>query len=56
MTTARLGESFNRYWRRVFTGHFKYAWNSEQEKLGLLHTPVYHYKVLANSVFSGLSG
>ena len=54
IATARLGESFETYWKRVYVGHFKYAWNSELERLSLTQTPVYHYKMLANSVLQGL--
>ncbi len=54
IATARLGESFNTYWKRVFVDHFKYAWNSELDRLNLLEKPVYHYKILANSVLQGL--
>jgi len=54
MTTAHLGESFSSYWKRVFIGHFKYAWNSEQKRLGLIHLPICHYNVLFNSVLQGL--
>lgn len=54
IATARLGESFDAYWKRVYVGHFKYAWNSELQRLGLTKTPIYHYKMLANSVLQGL--
>ncbi|MFW5443834.1 MAG: fatty acid desaturase [Methylococcaceae bacterium] len=54
IATARLDESFNVYWKRVTIGHFKYAWNFELDRLGLTKTPVYHYKMLANSVLQGL--
>ena len=54
IATARLGESFETYWKRVYVGHFKYAWNSELQRLNLTQTPVYHYKMLANSVLQGL--
>jgi alkane 1-monooxygenase len=54
IATARLGESFESYWKRVYVGHFKYAWNSELERLNLQQVPVYHYKMLANSVLQGM--
>jgi len=54
IATARLDESFKSYWKRVIIGHFKYAWNSELERLGLTQTSVYNYKMLANSVLQGL--
>ncbi len=54
IATARLGESFEDYWKRVCPGNFKYAWNSELERLGLATVPVYHYKMLANSVAQGV--
>ena len=54
IATARLDENFKTYWKRVYAGHFKYAWNSELERLGLTKKPVYSYKMLANSVLQGL--
>ncbi len=54
ITTARLDESFEAYWKRVTVGHFKYAWNSELQRLGLKQVPLYHYKMLANSVLQGV--
>ncbi|MBM4206644.1 MAG: fatty acid desaturase [Gammaproteobacteria bacterium] len=33
IATARLGESFKDYWRRVYWGYFRYAWQSEQDRL-----------------------
>ncbi len=54
IATARLDENFKDYWKRVYLGHFRYAWNSELRRLGLIQTPIYHYKMLRNSVFQGL--
>ncbi len=54
IATARLGESFEAYWRRVYVDQFKYAWNSELQRLGLAHTPVYSRQMLANKVLQGL--
>ena len=54
IATAKLGEDFNSYWKRVVVGHFKYAWNFELKRMGLEHTPIYHYRMLANSVLQGL--
>ena len=54
IATARLGEKFNDYWKRVTVGHFKYAWNSELQRLGLQNTAFYHYKMLGNSVLQGI--
>jgi alkane 1-monooxygenase len=31
---AHLGESFNDYWKRIYIGHLRYAWRSEQDRLG----------------------
>ena len=52
--TAQLGESFNNYWKRVYKQHFNFAWNCEIERLGLNNSPVYHYKMLANTVLQGM--
>ena len=54
IATARLGESFETYWKRIYVAHFKYAWNSELKRLGLKNQAVYHSKMLANSVFQGV--
>jgi len=54
IATARMDESFKTYWKRVYVGHFKYAWNSELERLGLTQKQLYSYKILSNSVLQGL--
>ncbi len=54
IATAHLDESFKDYWKRVYLGHFRYAWNSELKRLDLLQIPFYHYKMLGNSVLQGL--
>ena len=54
VATAHIDESYQSYWKRVYPGHFKYAWNSELKRLGLTQAPVYHYKMLSNSVLQGL--
>ncbi|OQK16079.1 hypothetical protein AU255_13295 [Methyloprofundus sedimenti] len=54
IATAKRDEDFKTYWKRVTVGHFKYAWNFELKRLGLEHAPVYHYRMLANSVLHGL--
>ena len=54
IATARMDESFKTYWKRVYVGHFKYAWNSELERLGLTQKQLYSYKTLSNSVLQGL--
>lgn len=33
-TTARLGETFRDYWRRIYWRHLPYAWSLEQHRLG----------------------
>jgi len=52
IATARLNENFKDYWKRVTIGHFKYAWNSEMQRLEM--TSAFHYKIFSNSVFQGL--
>ena len=54
IATAHMDESFKTYWKRVYVGHFKYAWNSELDRLGLTQKSVYSYKMLSNSVLQGL--
>ncbi len=47
IATARFNESFKDYWRRIYVGYFRYAWNSEQDRLqnnqnypGIIHNHV----------------
>lgn len=54
IATAGLGESFKKYWKRVFIGHFKYAWNFELERLNLSKQSGFCFKMLKNSVLQGL--
>ena len=35
IATARFHEDFKHYWRRIYWGYLSYAWQSEQERLGL---------------------
>jgi alkane 1-monooxygenase len=54
IATARLNESFNDYWKRVYPGHLRYAWRSEQDRLGLSHNDFSLAKIIKNQVFQGL--
>lgn len=54
ITTARLNESFKSYWKRVVIGHFRYAWNSEQQRIGLSTSSFYEIKVLKNKVLQSV--
>jgi len=51
ITTARLGESFRDYWRRVYIGYLRYAWHSEQARLS---TETSFLRLLKNQVLQGL--
>jgi alkane 1-monooxygenase len=51
IATARLGESFKAYWRRVYVGYLRYAWRSEQERLALAPNKP---SLIHNQVFQGL--
>jgi len=51
IATARLGESFKTYWRRVYSGYFRYAWQSEQSRLK--DNPS-NFGILANQVLQGV--
>lgn len=53
IATAQLGESFKHYWKRVFPGHFKYAWQSEINRLGQKDLAVFSFQNLNNSVLRG---
>lgn len=54
ITTARRGESFNNYWKRVFIEHFRFAWQVELKRLKIVDHP-YHFPILLkNRVLLGL--
>ncbi len=54
-TTARFGESFRDYWRRVYRSHLCYAWGLEQQRLGLINRPFSVKSSFHNKVLHGLS-
>jgi alkane 1-monooxygenase len=54
VATARFGESFAAYWRRVSKGYFSYAWRSERERLGI-GQPFRLAGLLKNQVLHGLA-
>ena len=55
IATARLGESFKAYWRRVYVGYLRYAWQSEQDRLALeVDKPSLITKLIRNQVIQGL--
>ncbi|MGZ8185078.1 MAG: fatty acid desaturase [Methylobacter sp.] len=51
---AHLGESFHDYWKRIYRGHLRYAWRSEQDRLGLFQNPFGSLKTIHNQVLHGL--
>jgi alkane 1-monooxygenase len=51
IATAKLGENFKDYWRRVYVGYLRYAWRSEQDRLTLSPNQP---SILQNQVFQGL--
>jgi alkane 1-monooxygenase len=54
IATAHCGENFNDYWKRIYPGHLRYAWRSEQDRLGLSQHPFVSLKSLHNQVLQGL--
>ena len=52
IATAKLGESFKDYWRRIRGGYLRYAWQSEQDRLAML--PNRATTILHNEVLRGL--
>ena len=55
IATAKLGENFKDYWRRVHTGYLRYAWRSEQERLALeTKGSCFIPAILQNQVLHGL--
>ncbi|KAF3979715.1 MAG: fatty acid desaturase [Methylococcales symbiont of Iophon sp. n. MRB-2018] len=54
MATARIDESFNDYWKRVFTGHFSCAWSLEMERINIHTSATFFYKIFANTILQGL--
>lgn len=55
IATGQLDESFNDYWKRVFIGHIRYSWQSENFRLSRLNGSSYLYKILLNKVFQGIT-
>ena len=51
IATAKLGENFKDYWRRVYLGYLRYAWQSEQDRLALDPN---RDGIIHNQVFQGL--
>jgi alkane 1-monooxygenase len=51
IATAKLGESFKDYWRRVYLGYLHYAWRSEEDRLTLSQN---QHRLIDNQVFQGL--
>lgn len=51
IATAQLGETFKDYWQRVYLGYFRYAWRSEQDRLG---QSKYQHSLIHNQVLQGL--
>ena len=54
IASARLGESFKDYWKRVYFGHLHYAWKSENDRLGNNKDRLIGPKILNNQVLQGL--
>ncbi len=54
IATARFGETFKAYWRRVYIGQLRYAWHVEQQRLGLQDSQVNCRQMLNNQVLHGL--
>lgn len=54
IATARFGESFSAYWRRVCRGYFSYAWRAESERLGI-GASLWQVRQLQNQVLHGLA-
>ncbi|NOT12559.1 MAG: fatty acid desaturase [Methylococcaceae bacterium] len=53
IASARLGESFKHYWKRVYGGHVRFAWRSEEERIAGKQGRVSGFAVLRNQVFWG---
>ncbi len=53
IATAKLGESFKDYWRRIYIGYFKYAWQSERERVAALNSN--KAGLLQNQVVQGIA-
>ncbi len=54
IATARLGENFIDYWKRVYPGYFCYAWRSELNRLGIAQRP-FQLELLKSQVFQGMA-
>lgn len=54
IATARRGENFAGYWKRVCREHFLYAWHSEQERLNKTPARWPRTRIFGNRVLHGL--
>lgn len=54
IVTARLGESFENYWKRVVPGNFRYAWQYETKRLGLAGNRPWGGRYLQHRVLRGI--
>lgn len=54
IATARLGESFSDYWKRVYPGYLRYAWRSELNRLGIAQHP-FRLELMKSRVFQGMA-
>ncbi len=52
IATARLNEDFDRYWRRVYSDNFQFAWKYEQNRLN--KQPGRRFGLFANRVLQGV--
>lgn len=50
IATARFGESFKAYWRRICPGYWRYAWRSERERLHERHAIS---RIISNEIMLG---
>ncbi|MGR8933688.1 MAG: fatty acid desaturase [Gammaproteobacteria bacterium] len=54
IATARYGENFSSYWKRVSREHFIYAWRSEAARLRSAAAPLSGLQIIGNRVLHGL--
>ena len=54
ITTARQGESFNSYWKRVQIGYMRYAWHFEMDRLGIKQQPLRNFRIIHNRVLQSI--
>jgi len=52
--TARLGESYEAFWKRTISSQFRSAWQLENKRLGITESTLYDHRLFYHHVAQGL--